>query len=186
MTLHLTGRHTTLREFRPDDVDAALAIIGDDRVTRWLSFDSRSRMQTQMMIADTLERSRLCPRQEYYLAITRLNDDDLIGFARLGRSGVKAAKLGYALRYDQWRRGYTTDAVHTLVSFGFAGLGLHRVSAAIGPDNRPSLRLVERLGFCYEGLLRDHVHTNGAWRNSMLYSVLAPEWRTNPEGPPVG
>jgi hypothetical protein len=45
---------------------------------------------------------------------------------------------------------------------GFARLGLHRVSAAIGPDSSASIAVVKRLGFTHEGRLRDHVFTNGA------------------------
>jgi ribosomal-protein-alanine N-acetyltransferase len=64
-----------------------------------------------------------------------------------------------------------------MLGYAFGPLGLHRVTAAIGPENTASLALVDRLGFSREGVLRDHVHTNGAWRDSVLLSLLAPEWR---------
>jgi len=60
-----------------------------------------------------------------------------------------------------------------LVDFGFKSLGLHRISAAIGPDNEPSIAVAKRLGMSYEGRLRDHVFTNGSWRDSDLYSALS-------------
>lgn len=184
----LTGAKVTLREFRPDDVDAAHEIVGDDAVTRWLSFDSRDRVQTSAMLAAAVERARSQPRGEYYLAVVQpengapvgegalVGDGALVGFARLGLTGIEAAKLGYAIRHDRWGHGYATDAVRTILDFGFRVLRLHRVSAAIGPDNAASIRVVTRLGFRPEGRLRDHVYTNGAWRDSLLYSVLAPEW----------
>jgi ribosomal-protein-alanine N-acetyltransferase len=56
-------------------------------------------------------------------------------------------------------------------------LGLHRISAATGPDNATSIAIITRLGFIEEGRLRDHVFTNGAWRDSILYSLLASEWK---------
>ena len=52
--LRVAGRHVVLRDFRVDDVDAAFAVVGDDRVTRWLSFDSRTRDQTAAMIAGAI------------------------------------------------------------------------------------------------------------------------------------
>jgi RimJ/RimL family protein N-acetyltransferase len=73
-------------------------------------------------------------------------------------------------------RGYAADAVITLVDFGFRELKLHRISAAMGPDNTASIAIVRRLGMTCEGRIRDHVYTNGQWRNSLLYSVLADEW----------
>jgi [ribosomal protein S5]-alanine N-acetyltransferase len=172
----LAGRVVTLRDFRPDDAAAALKIVGDDQVTRWLSFDSRDLDGAATMIHAAVERARQEPRTEFYLAVTLPADDELIGFARLALDGVRAGKLGYAIRADQWGHGYATDAVHTLADFGFRQLGLHRVSAAIGPDNAASIRVAERLGMRYEGRIRDHVFTNGAWRDSLLYSVLDREW----------
>jgi RimJ/RimL family protein N-acetyltransferase len=63
-----------------------------------------------------------------------------------------------------------------MLDFGFRELGLHRIQAACGPDNRMSQRLLARLGFTPEGRIRGHVFTNGAWRDSLLYSILDNEW----------
>ncbi|MGH3717458.1 MAG: GNAT family N-acetyltransferase [Pseudonocardiaceae bacterium] len=163
-------------EFRLEDFDDA--IFGDDRVTRWLSCDSRTREQQTQVLAGAIERAKHIPRTEYYLAVTTHTDDRLIGFARLGLSGVQAAKLGGAIAAPHWGHGYAHDAARTLICYGFTTLGLHRISAAIGPDNAASIAIVTRLGFTQEGRLRDHVFTNSAWRDSILYSLLAHEWTT--------
>lgn len=63
-----------------------------------------------------------------------------------------------------------------MIAFAFGQLGLHRTSAAIGPDNAASIAVARNLDIQYEGRLRDHVFTNGAWRDSLLYFVLADEW----------
>jgi len=173
----LTGDGTRLREFRLDDLDDYLAIVGDDRVTNWLSFDSRDRDTAQKALAAAVERSQQDDRPDYMLAVTRLDDDRLIGFARLGPTGVQAAHLGYAIAADHWGHGYATDASRTLVRFAFENLDLHRVSAAIGPENLASASVVKRLGFSYEGRIRHHVFTNDAWRDSLLYSILTDEYR---------
>jgi ribosomal-protein-alanine N-acetyltransferase len=91
---------------------------------------------------------------------------------------VQAAKLGYALGADYWGRGHATAAVHTLTEFGFHELGLHRISAAIGPDNHVSLSIAQSLGMTLEGRIRDHVYTNGSWRDSLLLAILLHEWNT--------
>jgi ribosomal-protein-alanine N-acetyltransferase len=126
------------------------------------------------MIAGAVQRAQDEPRTEYYLAVTT-PDDELVGFVRLALTGVKAAQLGYAIRADRWGKGYATDAARRMVAFGFGELQLHRISAAVGPDNAASIAVVRKLGMQYEGRLRDHVFTNGAWRDSMLYSVLERE-----------
>ncbi|MFJ3513169.1 GNAT family N-acetyltransferase [Streptomyces luteogriseus] len=174
--IRLVGKRVVLREFTHEDVDDVLAIIGDDKVTTWLSFDSRDRAQTVAMIERAIERAQLGPRTEIYLAVTKHDDDRVIGFARIGLAGVQAGKLGYAIAATEWGHGYATSAASTLISHAFKELGLHRISAAIGPDNAASIAIVQQLGFTREGVLRDHVFTNGAWRDSVLFSVLAHEW----------
>lgn len=94
----------------------------------------------------------------------------------------RAAKLGYAVAADEWGRGYGADAARTLLTYGFEHLDLHRVSAAVGPGNGSSIRLLERLGFAREGRLRDHVFTNGAWRDSP--AALRARARVVPHDPP--
>jgi ribosomal-protein-alanine N-acetyltransferase len=175
----LLGSKTSLREFSSSDGEASFAIVGDDRVTKFMSFDSRDRATAQRMIDDAIERAKLTPRNEYYLAITRSDDDSLIGTCRVALSGVKAAKLGYAIAADHWGNGYATDAVATMLGFAFDQLGLHRITAAIGPENPASQAVVKRLGFSREGVLREHVFTNGAWRDSVLFSLLRHEWQSS-------
>jgi [ribosomal protein S5]-alanine N-acetyltransferase len=48
--IHLTGRLVDLRDFHTSDIPDAVGIVGDDRVTRWLSFDARDPDQTAAMI----------------------------------------------------------------------------------------------------------------------------------------
>ncbi len=174
ITLH--GSLVTLREFAANDVADVYAIIGDDRVTKWLSFDSRTLTEAAEMVNGITARAGTCPRTEFYLAITPRDSRRLLGFVRLALSGVEAGKLGYAVHADHWRHGYARDATTTMLNFAFGTLRLHRVSAAIGPDNAASIRLVSGLGFTHEGRIRDHVRKGGSWRDSLLYSVLAPEW----------
>ena len=59
--VRLTGDKVRLREFRLDDLDGADAILGDDRVTRWLSFDSRTREQQAQVLTGAIERAKHTP-----------------------------------------------------------------------------------------------------------------------------
>lgn len=173
--LPLHGENVVLRDFTDADIDDIFAIVGDDRVTRWMSFDSRSHTEAQQMLNGIRKRAQNEPRTEYYLAVTRHDDNRVIGFARLVESGVRAGKLGYSIHADYQGFGYATDAARIIINFGFDVLHLHRITAAIGPDNAASVAVVKRLGFTHEGRLRDHVFTNGAWRDSLLFSILEDE-----------
>lgn len=170
--LDLHGPSVRLREFSKDDLDAVATIVSDIRVTRYMSFDSRTREQAETMLDGILERAKDEPRTEYYLAIEPSSGGPAVGAIRIALSGVRAAKLGYMVDADHWGRGYATDAVHTMINYAWDVLDLHRITAAVGPDNAASLAVVKRVGMTYEGRLRDHVFTNGDWRDSLLYSIL--------------
>lgn len=174
--VELIGSRVKLREFRPDDLEDVTKLVGDDRVTTTLSFDSRSIDQAESMLRGIIARAALNPRTEFYLAAV-VGEKGVIGLARLELSGVKAGKLGFAIGADHWGQGYGTDAARTITEFGFSALGLHRISAAIGPENDASVAIAKKLRMTYEGRIRDHVFTNGSWRDSLLYSVLHQEWR---------
>jgi [ribosomal protein S5]-alanine N-acetyltransferase len=174
----ITGPRLTLREFRIDDLDASMAVVGDAEVTRTLSFDARDRADQAERLAADIARAQATERPDYYLAIAN-SADTLIGFVRIGFGRDRSGELGYAIRREDWGKGYATEAARLMLDFGFDMLHLHRIQAACGPDNRPSQRLLARLGFTPEGRIRDHVFTNGAWRDSLLYSIIDHEWRAN-------
>jgi [ribosomal protein S5]-alanine N-acetyltransferase len=171
------GSGILLREFTHDDLAEVYKLVSDDQVTNWLSFNSRSHEEARSMLNGIIERQQTSPRTEYYLAIVKADQrDDILGFVRLGLSGVRAADLGYAIQPASQRRGIAQVAATTMIDFAFEHLDLHRLVANIGPTNTASIQLIRSLGFAYEGTLRDHVFTNNTWRNSVSYSLLAPEW----------
>lgn len=175
--VQLTGRHVLLREFEPGDLDATLGIVGDPEVTHFLSFATRTLDEQSAFLSADIERARSDPRPDYFLAVIENGSGVLIGFVRMGLMRHAGGEIGYATRRDRWRRGLTADAVATMLDFSFGTLELHRVQAACGPENTGSQALLEKLGFQREGVMRDHVFTNDAWRDSVLYSLLSHEWR---------
>jgi ribosomal-protein-alanine N-acetyltransferase len=170
------GPRVRLRDFQEDDLDGCMSIVGDQKVTWYLSFDTRTRDQQATLLAADIARAQSDPRPDYYLAAIEKTTDTMIGFVRLGSDRPRTAELGYAIRHDRWGKGYATEISAIMLDFGFTNLGLHRIQAACGPDNTASQKVLAKLGFQYEGRMRDHVFTDGAWRDSLLYSLLDNEW----------
>lgn len=172
----IDGPRVRLRDFQEDDLDGCMGIVGDQKVTWYLSFDTRTRDQQATLLAADIARAQTDPRPDYYLAVIEKTTDTMIGFVRLGFDRPRTAELGYAIRHDRWGKGYATEISAIMLDYGFTSLGLHRVQAACGPDNTASQRVLAKLGLQYEGRMREHVFTNGAWRDSLLYSLLDTEW----------
>jgi ribosomal-protein-alanine N-acetyltransferase len=89
------------------------------------------------------------------------------------RGAMRSAHLGYWLDRAVAGRGLATIAVALVCDHAFGAVGLHRVQADIRPENLRSQRLVERLGFRQEGLLRRYLDIDGDWRDHLSYSLLA-------------
>jgi ribosomal-protein-alanine N-acetyltransferase len=89
------------------------------------------------------------------------------------RGALRSGYLGYWLDREAAGRGMASLAVALVCDHAFGEVGLHRVQADIRPENGPSRRLVERLGFRQEGLLRRYLDIDGDWRDHLAYALLA-------------
>jgi [ribosomal protein S5]-alanine N-acetyltransferase len=70
------------------------------------------------------------------------------------------------------------EVLPDLLSFGFDGLALRRITALVTDGNAPSCRLLERHGFRREGLLRDHGYWKDRYWSQVLYARLSDDLPT--------
>lgn len=116
----------------------------------------------------------------YPFFVFREADDQLVGGCTLSnvRRGVaQTCSLGYWAGERFAGNGYMTSAVRAIIPFVFDDLGLHRLEAACLPSNEPSKRLLLRCGFRQEGYARNYLRINGAWRDHLLFAILADDPR---------
>lgn len=89
----------------------------------------------------------------------------------------KRSEIGYDLKKEEDKnKGYMKEALKAILQYGFEEMKLNRVEAFIGPNNTPSRRLVEGFGFVIEGQMREHFCYNDVLQDSVVYSLLAPEY----------
>ncbi|MFG2824353.1 GNAT family N-acetyltransferase [Kitasatospora sp. NPDC048365] len=86
-----------------------------------------------------------------------------------------SANVGYWIDEDVAGLGIMPTAVALAVDHCFLDLGLHRIEVCIRPENRPSRRVVEKLGFREEGLRPRYLHIDGDWRDHLVYALTAEE-----------
>ncbi|MGY1636683.1 GNAT family N-acetyltransferase [Geodermatophilus sp. SYSU D00742] len=89
------------------------------------------------------------------------------------RGALRSGNLGYWIDRSVAGRGIGSLAVALVCDHAFGPARLHRLQADIRPENGPSQRLVERLGFRQEGLLRRYLDIDGDWRDHRCYALLA-------------
>lgn len=104
----------------------------------------------------------------------------LLGGVTLGniRRGVsRSGHIGYWIGQKHAGKGYMVDALELLAEHAFDTMRLHRIEAACIPNNRRSVRVLEKAGFTREGLLRSYLKINDDWQDHYLYSLIADDSR---------
>ncbi|GAB6107547.1 GNAT family N-acetyltransferase [Fusibacter bizertensis] len=84
----------------------------------------------------------------------------------------KSCFIGYKLSKEYINQGLMTEAVQAVINYAFDEIGLHRVEANIMPHNFSSIRVVEKLGFEYEGCSKQYLKINGNWEDHNRYSLI--------------
>lgn len=86
------------------------------------------------------------------------------------------AEISYMVGERHHGRGIGTRAVALLVDLVFEGTDLHRLFALVAAENHPSRRLLARLGFVEEGVLREHFRIGERLVDEVVYGLLRREW----------
>lgn len=94
-------------------------------------------------------------------------------FSNILHSAFQKCTIGYKLGQNHCHNGYMYESLSLLIPLLCKELGLHRIEAYVQPDNVPSVRLLEKLGFTEEGYLREYAEINGRWTDHLIFSYLA-------------
>lgn len=86
---------------------------------------------------------------------------------------------GYWIDRRYAGRGITPLALALAATHVFDVVGLHRLEVSIRPENLPSIRVAEKLGFVFEGVRRSFLHVDGDWRDHNIYAVISDEVRAS-------
>lgn len=173
----LQTERLALRALRASDAEAVFAIFSDDAVTRYNDLDSFTTLgEAANMIERITERNR--DGNTLWWGVTLPENDRVIGVC--GFNGFRrqwfTAAIGYDVATAYWNRGYMTEALRAIMRYGFESLNVNRIEALVVPGNDPSARVLEKLDFRREGLLRDY----GFWKNRFwdlhLFALLKREW----------
>ena len=175
---------TRIAQYAPEHVAGLLALVTTDRAffAPWDPVHPE-RYFTQAGQADEVRLAQLQAAGDTRHAHVVLDDTDpaepVIGTVALSnvvRGAWQNATIGYRIASAANGRGHATAAVRLAVSRAFGELGLHRVQAAVRPENAASLRVVAKAGLREEGFAPRYLRIDGAWRDHVLFAVTAEEW----------
>ena len=172
----LTGASVELRPLGPEHADDLLAALADLEMLRLTGTHA------------TFDREQI----ERHCA-TRTEQDDRLDFAIIHQSSGaflgdlainefdddnRSCGLRIALRADVTGRGYGTEAIRLIVDYVFDA-GLHRIALEVYAFNPRARRAYEKVGFRYEGTLRNALLWEGKWVDAELMSLLSTDPRSS-------
>lgn len=122
------------------------------------------------------------------LAVELAATGEVVGDIAVQLSGGGAfATLGYTFAAEHHGRGYATEAASAVVD-ALCEMGVHRFVATLDPENIPSMRVLEAVGFTFECVARKAADVRGEWVDDLRYSMLAADrraWRDRPRTRPT-
>lgn len=160
-----------LREFDEKDLDALYAFGSSKNVgpmAGWAPYESKKEAKAML---------RAFRMTTEVWAIALRENDEFIGNIGLyfdeKRSVDDVRMLGYALREEFWGNGFAGEAAEAVIAYGFDKMKLDLISAYVYPENERSKRLLEKLGFAFEGRMRlASTKWNGEVTDDLCYSIV--------------
>jgi ribosomal-protein-alanine N-acetyltransferase len=173
----LTTKRLKLVEITHQHVDSIYEILSLVEVTKYYGTNRFTFHGEASRLIDMFHKNFIEKRGIRWGIIVKANQK-FIG--TVGLNGLqlknKRAEIGYEIHPAYWRNGYTTEAINEVLTFSFEKLDLYRIGAVVYPENKPSLNLLNKLGFTNEGLLRGYINQNDQFHDTYVLSLLKPEW----------
>ena len=175
--MRLETERLILRPMEEGDAPALFTIMNDPDVTHNLLLPHPF-PEDQVLAWITKRREAWEKRVLFAAAIILKETGELIGTCSLTDVSWDhlRAKLIYWLGKPYWGRGYMTEAAGRMMKFGFEELGLERISVGCFARSKASARVIEKLGFKYEGCLRHEFLKDGEFQDELRFGMIREEY----------
>jgi len=165
-----------LRRTTIDDAVQVFFLRSDESVLKYIDREKmESRGDAEALIAkidENFEKS-----ESIFWAISLKGNNEMIGQAGIWRIDKEnhRGEVGYTLHPAYWNKKIMSEVLVKIIAFGFSELNLHSLEANVNPENKASIRLLEKLGFVREAYFRENYFFRGKFLDSVIYSLIAPK-----------
>lgn len=178
-TYPLETERLFLRPFVAEDLDALFAIHSREELTTYLYWNARTRDEVRDVLEKkTKSRAISAPGDVLALAASLKTTNELVGDCILQwiDNEHRQGEIGFIFHPEHHGLGYATEAARVLVRLAFEELKLHRVVGRLEARNRPSARVLEKLGMRREAHLVENEYVKNEWQSEIVYAMLDREW----------
>lgn len=173
----LTTSRLHLRQILISDAEALFPTFSDEDAMKFYGHEPHHSLDDTHTLIQQIQR-RYERREAIRWGITLKGEETAIGSCGFHHfdSGFHRGEIGYELHRDFWGKGIMNEAASAILTYGFTELGLHRVEAIIDILNERSKGLLLKLGFTYEGNLRQRYVIGDSFEDEHYFGLLKNEW----------
>jgi ribosomal-protein-alanine N-acetyltransferase len=176
----LETERLVLRPVTEADATAVFLYASNPAVTRFTLFETHQTLDDSRWFAEEYARSRYASREPDPFGIVLKTDPLKTVVGTLGAHWASQPNLtmefGYSLAEPYWGRGLVAEAARAVIRYVFEEYAVERLQAQVFAGNDASERVLQKLGFAREGVLRSLVLRRGRWWDITMYSLLRAEW----------
>ncbi len=162
-----------LREMTQNHAPAILKHLGNPKVKQYLNMNLFQDIEDAKRWIDWMNRY-FSEQDGLRWGITLKSSGEFMGSVGLHgwNRWVRFAEVGYDLAEAFWGQGYATEVTRRVIQFGWEAMNLQRIEADVVSGNDGSIRVLEKLGFQYEGTRRQRVLLGDTYHDELLYALL--------------
>ncbi len=178
----LSGERVVIRPYRESDAQALMEAVSEsrDHIRPWLGFADAHQTLDESRDWIIQQQANFLLREDMTLGLWDKASNKLLGGVGLHPRNWKARyfEIGYWLRVSATGHGYVTEAVQLLTEYLFTHLAANRVEIRCDARNIQSAAVAQRLGFVFEGRLRNQgVDTSGGLRDLLVFALIPSDER---------
>ncbi len=170
----LEGKNVNLRVMEKDDLPLFVEWVNKPEVFgEYNPLHQMSRTEVEKILENP---------SDFKAFIIEKKDGTKIGFVahfnvvHIG-TGTEQLEIGYSLVPNERGKGYGTEALQMIIDYLFLSRDAIRIQVTTDPRNVASQKILDKVGFKKEGLLRKNFFMRGEWRDVYIYSLLREEWK---------
>jgi ribosomal-protein-alanine N-acetyltransferase len=178
LSLPLTTRRLLIRDYAVADIASVFANVQDAAYWQHQSAEPPTAQQIETLLQWVVNEQAAPVRTMYFLAATRKDSGEIIGEAVLKviNPAERQGEIGFGVAPKFWKQGFGSEIAGAMIEAAFQHFKLHRVAGQCSPDNKGSIRVMQKLGMAREGLLRDIHYARGKWWSTLIYGMLDQEY----------
>ena len=170
-----------LRDLSLRDAENYYKLFADPKVSEHLSDEDVPKSIAAAMEDVKFWGSVFYRKQGVFWAIGNEKDDQLIGTIGFNSWNFhnKRGEISYDLMSEYWGQGIMTKVVTNVMVFAFSKMDMYRIEARTMEGNDRSQKLLRKIGFKEEGIIKGYRIINGDPKDIALFSLIRPDFSGN-------